>query len=76
MKPAPTDCQQHQAFALQAVFVERGLHGQGDGGGGRIAEAVNVDDHPFQRQAQTLRGRKNDALVGLVRNKGSLSPLH
>jgi len=63
--------QHHQALALQEVFVERGLHGQGYGGGGGVAEAVDVDNHPFLGQTQTLGGRKNDALVRLVRDKAA-----
>ena len=71
VKPAPTEASKHQAFALQPMIVERRLHGQGNGGGGGVSEAVDIDDHPFQRQPQALRGRKNDALVRLVRDEAA-----
>src|ERR1700735_3064577 len=63
--------QKGQAYMLQPMVVKRCLHGQRDGGGSSVPEAVDVDDHPLQGQAQALRSRKNDALVRLMRDEAA-----
>ena len=48
------------------VLFNRGVHGDGNGTGGGVAEAVDVDDDAVEGEAEALGGGEDDALVGLV----------
>ena len=51
---------------LEVVLFERCVHRNGDGAGGGVAEAVDVDDDAIEGEAEALGGGEDDALVRLV----------
>src|SRR5215207_1341411 len=68
---AETD-EQRGVAALDLAGLEHPLHGEGDGGGRRVAGLADVAGHRHvRRQLQRLDHRVGDAHVGLVGDEGT-----
>src|SRR5262245_57882736 len=59
---------QHQVALLQTPAADRVVQGEGNGGGRRVAEPLDVDDDLVEREAELLGRRQDDPPVGLVRH--------